>query len=449
MRARTILLLAFVLTTIFSPALHAADVPPAPAAAPDGTTPRAPTPGLGLVALEQLALQRNPTLVQAGAQVQISQGKSFQAGLWPNPNVGYSGELIGTDRTAGEFQGIFIEQQIITGCKLQLSRAKFSQEAREAELQVTAQQYRVLYGVRVAYYELLARQKRLALRRQLLKNAEEAVKTVQELINVGQANRPDLLRAELRMQRAKAALLAAGRRLEGSREALAAVVGDPQIAQSAIDGLLEFPRDADLERNTTLSQLLSSSPQLAVAEAEVARDQIGVQRESAEPIPNVLLRGAAGRNFTSDNTVGTVEIGLRLPLFDRNQGTILQAQAELSRARAEVTRRELELRRRFAQTFAQYEAALAIARTYQLEALPRAREMYQLYRQSFEKRRAAWPQVLDAEREYYELADEYLDNLLEARRAEALLSTYLLDDGLTQPPAPTPEGHREATPRPR
>lgn len=41
-----------------------------------------------LASLEMLALERNPTLVQAGAQVTISRGAAIQAGLYPNPTAG-------------------------------------------------------------------------------------------------------------------------------------------------------------------------------------------------------------------------------------------------------------------------------------------------------------------------------------------------------------------------
>src|SRR6267142_7262850 len=152
---------------------------------------------LSLESLEQIALERNPTLVQAGAQVRISRGKAIQAGLLPNPLIGYAGEQIGIAGTAGELQGMFIEQEIVTGHKLQLSRAKVMQEAREAELQVMAQQYRVLHSVRIAYYDVLVRRMRLDLSKENRKNAAEAVTTVEELVNVGQANQPDKLQAQV------------------------------------------------------------------------------------------------------------------------------------------------------------------------------------------------------------------------------------------------------------
>src|SRR5262249_5161736 len=64
-----------------------------------------PTPkSLSLDDLEQLALQRNPTLAQAALQVEASRGKAVQAGLYPNPTIGYEADLIGTQHTRGEIQ---------------------------------------------------------------------------------------------------------------------------------------------------------------------------------------------------------------------------------------------------------------------------------------------------------------------------------------------------------
>jgi cobalt-zinc-cadmium efflux system outer membrane protein len=80
---------------------------------------------LNLAALEQLALEHNPTLLQASANIEAAEGRSQQAGLYPNPTVGYSGERIGAAGTAGEMQGLFIDQMIVTAGKLRLSRNKF------------------------------------------------------------------------------------------------------------------------------------------------------------------------------------------------------------------------------------------------------------------------------------------------------------------------------------
>ena len=127
----------------------------------------------------------------------------------------------------------------------------------------------------------------------------------------------------------------------------------------------------------------------------------------------------------------------------------MQARAELSRAQAEIGRIEMMLRKKFGETFAEYDADLATARSFEKEILPKAREAYESYLDSYQKRGAAWPQVLVAQREYFQLSDEYLETLLELRTAEAEIKGLFLGSGLDQPPAPNPGGHRDATPRPR
>jgi cobalt-zinc-cadmium efflux system outer membrane protein len=323
------------------------------------------------------------------------------------------------------------------------------QEAREAELQVMAQRYRILHSVRVAYYNVLAQQKRCDIRKQLNENSADAATTVKELINVGQANRSDLLQAEVESQRAKVNLQMAERQYQGAWEELAAVVATPDLQQTSLAGELDFGNTTAIDRETALSNLLACSPELRVAEAEVARDRIAVQRECVEPTPNLNVRAQTGYDFETRDTVAGVELGIRVPLFDKNQGTIMQAQAELMRAQAEVSRIELMLRRRFAQTYAEYESSMLFAKSYHDDMLPKAEEAYRLYSESFQQRRAAWPQVLDARRQYYQLYEDYLDNVLMARHAEAQIATFFLNDGLSQPPTPTPEGHRDSTPKPR
>src|SRR5205085_5537856 len=114
--------------------------------------------------------------------------------------IGYQGELIGVPGptgkgTAGDFQGGWIRQEIVTAGKLRLSRAKYQQEVRAAEIQALAQQLRVVNGIHIAFYEVLTAQRLIENHRALGKNAEDAVNTTEELVNVGQANEPDLLQA--------------------------------------------------------------------------------------------------------------------------------------------------------------------------------------------------------------------------------------------------------------
>lgn len=53
-----------------------------------------------LAGWEELALERHPGLAMAAARVRAAEGRFVQAGLYPNPRVGYMGDEIGDDGAA-------------------------------------------------------------------------------------------------------------------------------------------------------------------------------------------------------------------------------------------------------------------------------------------------------------------------------------------------------------
>src|SRR5689334_13281252 len=194
---------------------------------------------LTLAALEQIACEHNPTLRQASANLDAALGRAQQAGLYPNPTVGYEGERIGAAGTAGEMQGLFIDQTIITAGKLRLDRAKYDQEVSQMEALALAQQYKVVNSVRVRFYQLLAMQRLLDVRADLLKVAEDAVQTTEQLVNVGAANKPDLLQARIEARQERVALENARTQYEAAWRQLGALVGEPSLSARPLQGNLE------------------------------------------------------------------------------------------------------------------------------------------------------------------------------------------------------------------
>jgi outer membrane protein, heavy metal efflux system len=403
---------------------------------------------LTLPELEKMALQGNPTLAQAAAAVDASRGKALQAGLCPNPTIGYRGENIGIAGTAGEFQGGFVQQTIVTAHKLRLSRAKYSQEAYEAELLALGQQYRVLNGVRMRFWELVALQRTIELYQSMVVNAEEALRTTREMFNTGQANRADVLLAEVRLGDAKIALLTVQNQYPALWHYLAALVGSPHLPPGSLNGQLD-QLGPPLDWDSTLSRVLAESPELQAAQAHVQHDQITVQRERVQPIPDLQLEGAAGYSFDGRNAVATAQAGIELPLFNRNQGTIRQAQADLARSLAEVTRMELSLRQRLADAFNRYTTARQTAQLYRDGIVPKTTEAYELQLDMYRKRREPWRDVVTLQRNLLEVKVMYTRSLLELHKAEVEIVGLLLMDGLTVPPVPLSGGHLESNPNPR
>lgn len=395
--------------------------------------------GMGVEVLLQMALQYNPTLSQAAAQVEAARGRAIQAGLCPNPVLGYESDEVGAGGNAGQ-QGVFVEQLIVTAGKLQLSRQKFSQEIVQGQWQALAQQYRVLNSVRIQYYRVLALQRLVEVQEELLNLVEDAAITTEQLTNVGQANRPDLLQARVEVQQRQIALVNTQARQRAAWQELAALIGNPYLPVARLAGDLD-QGSSEIDMEATWARLLEASPEIQIARADVARNNIGVRREEVEPIPNIQLRGSTQYNAETENQQAGVEVGFRLPIFDRNQGNIRAAHGELIRAQWELQRVQYSLRDRLAGVYAEYVNNRTIVEAYRETVLPQTQEAYELYLESFQQQRAAWPQVLIAQRNYIQARIEYVEASLTLRRAEVALEGLLLVDGLEGPPAlPSSDG---------
>jgi cobalt-zinc-cadmium efflux system outer membrane protein len=123
--------------------------------------------------------------------------------------------------------------------------------------------------------------------------------------------------------------------------------------------------------------------------------------------------------------------------------------ADLTRDHGEHERIALSLRKRLADAYTRYQNAKQSVEDYRAETLPLAQRAYQVQMANFRQRRAAWPQVLVARRTYIDLNKDYVESLLELRRAEVEIGGMLLVDGLSAPDAPTSQGHIEAVATPR
>lgn len=432
-------------------AAHQEEIPPPQAHAEPTTPPVVVTEEQTAVTLEYmegLAMANNPTLVQANAQVRGERGAAYQAGLPFNPVVGYTGEQIGVNGTAGELQGIYVSQEIVTGGKLRLSRAKWAQRVQIAATISQAQQQRVLNDVQSQFYRTLAAQRVVEIHRRLVANGKDNVQTHREMLNLGQTTASAVLQAEVELQRDQLKLKDAENDIHQAWRTLAALAGVPELSSATLEDNLTTTEEP-LDYDSALGQLLNSSPELVAAWQKIRHDEIQVERERVEPIPNILVDARVGRNFEAGDTTAGVNVGFPIPFFDRNRGTIQQAQADLNRAHAEVRRLELELQTRLAAAYRTYLSAWQRVEEYQATMLPKAKEATELLRQSYQDRRAPWVDVLTAQRLHMTLETEYVESLKTYRETDIAIRGMLLSGGLTEPPAAVGGGHIDATPKPR
>jgi len=390
--------------------------------------------------LQQMALQNNPTFRQSAANIQAAEGRKKQSGLYPDPTVGYQGEQIRGGSFHGGEQGFFVQQDIVLGGKLGLNRKIFDQELQQAETEAEEQKLRVVTNVRMSYVQALAAQQTLDLRHNLSKLTDDAVETSHQLASVGQADAPDVLESEVEAQQAQLAVTMAEQNQLRVWKALAAVVGNPRLPLMKLEGKLEdtAPIDAD----ELVGKIVNESPAVRIAELGVKRAEAALARAKREPIPDLQLRGGMQQNgelLSDGRSVGLqgfADVGVRIPIFNRNQGNIATAKADAERARREVQRVKLVLRERSASVVQNYKFSEAAVDRYKNQMIPRAQKAYEMYTKKYREMAAAYPQVLIAQRTLMQLEVSYTTALETFATSSLSLQSYLLTDGLEAPSQP-------------
>jgi outer membrane protein, heavy metal efflux system len=417
--------------------LHDVQVLPAEKPA-ESSSGGAPKPGLRLEELERMAIGNNPTMAQAQANLRVAAGLVRQAGLYPNPTAGYYGDEIRGGYIGGGKQGGFVSQTIVLGGKLGAARRVAQVAANEIDTTGQAQRLRIRNNVRALFYQVLGAQRLVEVRQNLAGLAADATETSRQLGNIGQADRPDILQAEVEQQQASVSLRIARLNLQSWWRILAAVVGKPDLPVSALEGDMEAIPDLKYEEQVAMA--LRESPEISRAQQAVERAEASLSQARRAPIPDLQVTGILAENYAPLETTGRpsglmggAQIGIQLPIFNRNQGNIAASRAEIESTKQQLTRVRLQLQRDLAGIFRDYNSARITVEQYKTEMLPRAEEAYKLYQTNYRKMSGAYPQALISQRTLFQLEADYVQALENAWQSALAIQGFGLMDGLAEP----------------
>jgi len=380
-----------------------------------------------LEALESLALQHNPTLPQAAAAVDADRGLYDQVGRYPNPQIGYLRS--DSSGSGSQSQGVFVSQEFVTAGKLKKNRDIEAWDMQRLSWDAEAQRIRVLNDVKIRYYELLGAQQAVALAHDLDRIASDGYELTERLSLAKQASRKDVLQAKVQMNTVRLNLREAEHRYDSSWGALALVIGVPELERAPVAGELEASF-SELAWDECWAQLEKNSPQMqgALTRVQFARSELA--RESVEAIPNVNVQIVAERDSaTNSNTLSTF-LSVPVPVFNRNQGNIYRAHAEIRQANAEVERVRLVLQDLLTEAFRRYKTARDQVSSLRDDILPDAKETLQLTTQGYKQGEFGILEVLTVRQTYFESSLAYVEALTELQKVSTEINGLQLTGGL-------------------
>jgi cobalt-zinc-cadmium efflux system outer membrane protein len=300
---------------------------PQPAPGPNGMA-------LTLTDLQRIAMTNSPALRQAQAAVEAARGNAYQAGLWPNPTVGFEIDTFGTTGGAG-YVGGWVEQVIKTAGKLQLTRAVAVMDLRNAELDLRRAQSDLVTRVRRGYFQVLVARENIRLSHLLADFAERAYQEHMATARTGGllvARYEPIYFRYLAVQ-SRNNLVAARNHYISTWKQLVAAMGTPGLPLTDLAGRADMPVPLyDYEQ--VLRYVLRHHSDRLKAETSLQQAQLNLQLARVQPYPDVDVRLLVQRDYTGPpfEVSPSIQVGVPLPIWNHNQGGIRQAQANLVQA---------------------------------------------------------------------------------------------------------------------
>lgn len=365
------------------------------------------------------AIDQHPRLRAAQRGLEAGDGAVLQSRARPNPELSYTQE--DTNR-ATRTTTVQWNQTLEIGGKRE-ARMRAAERGRDfAQAELEAAKANLVADVRLAFFGLLAAQQRSTLATQTLDIARSAREAAAKRVAAGKAapleeNRARVAEsgAQLEQAQAQAAQRVARQQLQSLMGEAAPAFGE---AQGALDTLPVVPEAS------VLQQRMEQAPVLQQARFTVEQSRATADLERAKRIPDPTVSLGMKRAQETGNQV-VFGVSIPLPVLDSNRGNQLQALRLADQAEERLLATRLELQ---TQVYAASEAlASSRKQATQLaeQVLPTAQVAYEAASKGFALGKFGYLDVLDAQRSWFEVRNQYLDQLMATHRAAADIDRLL------------------------
>lgn len=320
----------------------------------------------------EIALHNNPALTRSRADVDVAEYDRL--GAWgeflPDVSLGYGYTNASTARLDPTQQSLTRTSYTLQlGASLELldgfrrfsglASARRRLEAERADHR--QQRYRTILEVKRAFYDAVARSELVRVEEDRVARQEDQLEFVRQQLDVGRANRSDLLRSRIDLNNARLALLNAENEARAATFRLAEVMGMRERVAPAEEASLAVD-SLPYDRDRLMTMALETGPRVASARAAAEAAEATVDASRSSYLPNLTFQGGwAWQNdgFPPEDRSWSIALRGSYPLFDgfERERQLWQARARAEAARASEVAAELALRAEVDEAYSQVQSA--------------------------------------------------------------------------------------------
>jgi cobalt-zinc-cadmium efflux system outer membrane protein len=368
-----------------------------------------------------MAMSHNPQLGAFPYELRAADARATQAGLPPNPELGIeieefagSGERSGFDAAQTTVR---IDVPIELGGK-RARRANVAQLDRElAEWDYRSARLDVIREATQAFVAVSAAQDRVTLASKLVELSRQAQSAVAQRVEAGLDSPVDELRASVALSTGRIELQKAEKALAAARHNLAAVWGGRTAAFERVSGDLSGISPPVPPEDPTAA--IAANPDVGRWETQERKQRAVLHLEKAGAIPDVTIGGGVQRFEESNDSALVLGVGVPIPLFDRNQGSIREAVAGLAKTRCESQAVQVRTLAALSEATSALTAAYEEVTVLRDDVLPKAEQAFAAAESGYRQGKFDYLYVLDTQRTLFETQAGYIDAVEAYHRSQA------------------------------
>lgn len=371
-------------------------------------------------ALKQ-ALQNNPSYMVVLANIDVAAGARLQASLPPNPDAVLEIENFAGDKQREGFDEaeitLGLAQKIELGGKRK-NRTKVADfEHKIAQKEALTQAFKLLSETEYAFIRMAVAQERVALSNKRLELADQTHDIVKKRIGAAKSAEIQHTKADIEKASAEVEKRNAEKDYRAARNDLARLLGLEKSDNLMIDADLSvLPELVDRQ---TLINALSEIPQARIQEFVKMQARYSLDLARASGVPDPTLGIGVRRFNDSDGTALVASLSFPMPVFNRNQGGIQIARANIVQAEEQARAAKLSLNQAAVQAWETLAVNLEETRRYKGDIIPSAQKAYTQADKGYSRGAFTFLDLLDAQRTLNDVQTGYLDSILRLYEAKA------------------------------
>ncbi len=363
-----------------------------------------------LQAAVQTALSNNPNLKAFVFEISSLEKIKTQAGLIPNPEVGFEVEdFLGRK----ELSGIKGSQFTFTGRQLfelggkRSSRVSLSDKViNSAESNYELIKLDVIAQIKSAFFGLYQIHHQIKLQLQFIQINEVILETISGRVKAGRTSPAEeskvkvaLIKSQIELQRLQRSYLSAQTKLNS----LIGTTGKNLIPSTDLfENLFTPPTRQDILED------LENIPSIRNLINETSIRKAQLKLEESQAVPDLTVSG--GVRYLNELETNSFVAGLSIPLpiFNRNQGNIQSAEVRIKQMDEIIRAQKLSVISSLNASFNNLISAYNNATQLRENVLPESEKAYEITKQGYLQGRFAFIDLLDAQRTLFETQTQYL-----------------------------------------